>query len=157
MTQHSTFINSFPLTTKLCSKSTKDSNKTLNIQPKCLGITDLHNDMILSTLSISSRGFTFDFSRKSRTNGDVFLIFKPMIILQISQCGTPSQQSSPRTKYTIEPLLRPIEPSNSLPLIETRLLLWSPQTKYTIELPLRPMEPSYSLPLIKAQLLLWSP
>ena len=48
-----------------------------------------------------------------------------MIFLLISQCGTTlnnPQQSSPRTKYTIEAPLRPIKPSNSLPLIEARLL-----------------------------------
>ena len=30
--------------------------------------TTLHNDMILSTLSISSRGFVLGFSKMSRTN-----------------------------------------------------------------------------------------
>ena len=39
------------------------------------------------------------------------------------------QQSSPRVKYTIEPLLRPMEPSNSLPLIEARLLSLEPSNK----------------------------
>ena len=79
-----------------------------------------------------------------------FLIYRLMIFPLISQGGTPlptilssnkvhhraspnnPQQSSPRTKYTIESPLRPMEPSNNLPLIKTRLLLWSPQTKYTI-------------------------
>ena len=42
------------------------------------------------------------------------------------------QQFSPRTKYTIEPPLRPIEPSSRLPLIKVQLLLWSPRTKYTL-------------------------
>jgi len=85
--------------------------------------------MILSTLSISSHGFAFGFSKKPYTNADVFLTYKPMIIPSISQRGTPSQQSSPRIKYTIEPLLRPIEPSNSLPLIEARLLSLEPSNK----------------------------
>ena len=93
-----------------------------------LVITTLHNGMILSTLSISSRGFTFGFPKRLHTNGDVFLIYKLVIILLISQRGTPFQQPSPRTKYTIEPPLRPMEPSNSLPLIEAQLLLRSPQT-----------------------------
>ena len=44
-------------------------------------------------------------------------------------CSNNLQQSSPRTKYTIEPPLRPMEPSNSLLLIEIWLFLWNPQTK----------------------------
>ena len=98
-----------------------------------LGITDLHNGTILSTLSINSYGFALDFPKR----------LVPWRC--ISQCGTPSQQSSPRTKYTIKPPLRPMEPSNNLPLIQARLL-WSSRTKYTIDPPLRPMEPSNSLP-----------
>ena len=47
---------------------------------KLLGITTLHNGMILSTLSISSHGFTFGFPKRSRTNGDVFLTYKSMTI-----------------------------------------------------------------------------
>ena len=35
---------------------------------KMLGIMNLHNGMLLSTLSISSRGFAFGFPKKSRTN-----------------------------------------------------------------------------------------
>ena len=56
--------------------------------------TTLHNGMIMSTLSISSRGFAFGFSKRPHTNGDVFPTYKLMIIPLISQCGTPSQQSS---------------------------------------------------------------
>ena len=83
---------------------------------KLLGITTLYNDMILSTLSISSRGFALNL-----TNRDVFLTYKPRII--------PSQQFFPRTKYTIEPLLKFMEPSNSLPLIEARLPSLEPSNK----------------------------
>ena len=43
-----------------------------------LGIMNLHDGMILSTLSISSRGFTSGFSERPRANGDVFLTYKPM-------------------------------------------------------------------------------
>ena len=35
-----------------------------------LGITNLHNDMILSTLSISSRVFAFGFPKRPHTNED---------------------------------------------------------------------------------------
>ena len=59
-----------------------------------LGIMTLHNGMILSTLSISSHVFALGFPKRPHTNGDVFLTYKPMIIPLISQCGTPSQQSS---------------------------------------------------------------
>ena len=38
-----------------------------------LEITTLHNGMILSTLSISSRGFVLGFPKRPHTNGDVFL------------------------------------------------------------------------------------
>ena len=76
--------------------------------------------------------FVLGFPKGSHTDRDVFLTYKPMIISLISHCGTPSQQSSPRTKYTIELLRRPMEPSNNLPLIEAQLLLWSPRTKYTL-------------------------
>ena len=51
-----------------------------------LGITDLHNGMILFTLSISSHSFAFGFPNRPHTNGDVFLTYKLMIIS--------SQQSS---------------------------------------------------------------
>ena len=83
-----------------------------------LEITNFRNGMILSTLSISSRAFAFGFPKKSYTNGDVFL----MIIPLISQRETPLQQSSPQTKYTMEPPLRLMEPSNGLPFIEAQLL-----------------------------------
>ena len=33
-----------------------------------LGITDLHNDMILFTLSISSRGFALNFPKRPHSN-----------------------------------------------------------------------------------------
>ena len=122
-----------------------------------LGITDLHNDMILSTLSISSHGFVLVSPKGLISMEIVFLTIKPMIFLLISQRGLLlSQQSSPLTKYTIEPPLKPMEPSDNLPLIESRHLLWCPRTKYTIcstlESPL-----NTHLLLIKAQLLLWSP
>ena len=45
-----------------------------------LGITTLHNGMILSTLSIGSHGFALDFPKRPHTNEDVFLTYKPMII-----------------------------------------------------------------------------
>ena len=61
---------------------------------KLLEITTLHNGMILSTLSISSRGFTFGFPKRPHTSGDVFLTYKLMIILLISKCGPPTLQSS---------------------------------------------------------------
>ena len=35
-----------------------------------LGITDLHNGMIWSILSISSHGFALDFSKRPHTNRD---------------------------------------------------------------------------------------
>ena len=35
-----------------------------------LGITTLHNGMILSTLSIKSRGFALGFPKRPHTNGD---------------------------------------------------------------------------------------
>ena len=38
-----------------------------------LGITTLHNSMILSTLTISSHGFALGFPKKSHSNRDVFL------------------------------------------------------------------------------------
>lgn len=83
---------------------------------------DLH---ILS--SIISRGFALGFSKIYRTNEDVFLIYK----LKISPGGTTSQQSSLRTKYTIEPPLRTICSPRT---VSTRLdsFLWSPRTKYTL-------------------------
>ena len=57
--------------------------------------------MILSTLNISSRGFAFGFPKRYPTNEDVFFTYEPMIIPLISQCGTPSQQSSSRTNYKV--------------------------------------------------------
>ena len=59
-----------------------------------LGITNLHNSMILSTLSISSRGCTLGFLKRSYSNGDLFFIYKLIINPLISRCGTPHQQSS---------------------------------------------------------------
>ena len=44
-----------------------------------LGITTLHNGMLLSTLSISSRDFALGFSK--RPDEVVFLTSKPIIIL----------------------------------------------------------------------------
>ena len=40
---------------------------------------DIHNGMILSTLSISSHGFAFGFPKRPRTNGNVFFTYKLMI------------------------------------------------------------------------------
>ena len=51
-----------------------------------LGITNLRNGMILSTLNISSRDFAFGFSKKPM---DVFFTYKPMINSLISRCETP--------------------------------------------------------------------
>ena len=59
-----------------------------------LGTRTLHNGMILSTFSISSRGFALCFPKSHHNNGDVFLTYKCMIIPQISQCKTHFQQSS---------------------------------------------------------------
>ena len=55
-----------------------------------LGTTNLYNGMILS--SIKFHGFTFGFPKMPHTNGDVFLTYKFVIILLISQRGTRSQQ-----------------------------------------------------------------
>ena len=49
-----------------------------------LGITNHHNSMILSTLSISSRGFSLKFSKKPHTNRDVFVTYEPMTIPRLS-------------------------------------------------------------------------
>ena len=109
------------LVAKVCSFNFKDFPTIVWI---VLGIMTLHNRMILSTLNRSSRGFTFDFIKRPRTNGDSILN-KPMVSL-ISRCGTPLPtifNNLPRTKYTIEPLLRSMEPSNSLSLIEAQLIL----------------------------------
>ena len=65
---------------------------------RMLETTNLHNDMILYKLSISSHGFTFGFPEKPRTNGDVFLTYKPMINPLISQCGTPLLTILPSNK-----------------------------------------------------------
>ena len=46
----------------------------------------LCNGMILFTLSISSRGFAFGFSKRPHTNRDTY---KPMINPLISGFGTP--------------------------------------------------------------------
>ena len=61
-----------------------------------------------------------------------------MIFLLISQYRTTllnnPQQSSPRTKNIMEPLLIPhsLELSKNLLLIEAQLLFWNPLTKYII-------------------------
>jgi len=47
-----------------------------------------HNGMILSTFSISSRGFPFGFPKIPHTNGDVLFTYKSMINPFISRCGT---------------------------------------------------------------------
>ena len=54
-----------------------------------LGITNLHNGMILFILSISSHGFAFGFPKRSHTKGDVLVTYKPMINPVISRRGTP--------------------------------------------------------------------
>ena len=46
-----------------------------------LGITTLHNGLILSTLSISSHSFALGFSERPHTNGDVSFTYKLIIIL----------------------------------------------------------------------------
>ena len=89
-----------------------------------IGITTLYNGMILFTLSISSRDFALDFPKG--------LVPMEMYSLLIGLPPNNPQQSSPWTKYTIESSLRPVEPSNSLLLIEARLLFWSSRTKYTL-------------------------
>ena len=66
-----------------------------------LKVTTLHDDMILSILSISSH----DFAR--------FALGFPKL---------PPNNPPPR----------PMELSNSLPLIEAQLILWSSRTKYTL-------------------------
>ena len=52
----------------------------------------------------------------------LFFTYNSIIFLLISQYETTPfnnpQQSSPQTKYTIEPPLRSVDPSNNLPLIE---------------------------------------
>ena len=52
--------------------------------------------MILSTLSISSHDFTFDFPTMLHTIGDTvyFLTYKSMIVFLISPCETPYPQQS---------------------------------------------------------------
>ena len=50
-----------------------------------LGITDLHSDIILSNLNVSSRVFTFDFSKKTRTNRNIFITHKFIINFLISE------------------------------------------------------------------------
>ena len=54
-----------------------------------LGTTNLHNSMILRTLSISSHDFTFSFPKRPHTNGHVFPTYKLMINPLIGRCGTP--------------------------------------------------------------------
>jgi len=84
--------------------------------------------MILSILSISSRGFAFGFPKKSHANGDSVPYYEPMIFLLISPCKT-NLFNDPQTNYTIEPSLRPMEPSNNLLLIKARLLSLEPSNK----------------------------
>ena len=128
---------SLKLTTSLLTfKDSIDMTMVRHDSDTMLGITNLHNSMILSTLNISFHRFAFGFPKIPHTNGDLFLTYKPMIIPLISQCATPSQQSSPKIKYTIEPPMRPMEPSNSLSLIVVQLNFWSLRTKYTIYLTL---------------------
>ena len=55
-----------------------------------LEMTTLHNSMILSTLSISSRGFAFVSPKGLVPMETVFLTYIPMIFLLIIQCGTTS-------------------------------------------------------------------
>ena len=95
---------------------------------------DLHNSMILSTLSgLMALVWT---SPKGLISMEMYsLLINPWSFPKLANIGLPPnnlQQSFPRTKYTIEPPSRSMEPSNNLPLIETQLLLWSPRTKYTI-------------------------
>ena len=50
----------------------------MNAQPSAheqLGITTLHNGIILSILNISSRDFTFGLLKRPHINGDVFLTY----------------------------------------------------------------------------------
>ena len=61
----------------------------INLEFKRLELTTLYNGMILSILSINSHGFAFDFFKRPHTNRDMFFIYKPMINLLISRCGTP--------------------------------------------------------------------
>ena len=95
-----------------------------------LEITALYNSMILSTLRINSCGFAFVSPKGLVPMEIVFLTYKPMIFLLISQGGTTPfnnpQQFSPRTKCIIEP---PMEPSNCFPLIEAQLLSLEPSNK----------------------------
>ena len=44
-----------------------------------LETTALQNGMILFALNVNSHSFTFSFPKMPRTNGDVFLTYKPMI------------------------------------------------------------------------------
>ena len=122
-----TFLTLFTLFSyaKLYSDAPKKKNsKTIDSMQNMLKTTTLNlgNDVILSTLGISSCDFTFGFHKR------------PQPFNQPMWDSSPSnrQPSSPQTKYTIEPPLRPMEPSNSLPLIEAWLLLWNPRTKYTL-------------------------
>ena len=57
-----------------------------------LETTDLHNGMILPTLSISSRDFIFSFPKRARTNRDILFTYKLVIIPLISQRETLYQQ-----------------------------------------------------------------
>ena len=70
-----------------------------------LEITTLYNGMILSTLSIRSRGFTFGFPKRDHANGDVFLTYKSMINLLISRCETSLSTilSSSKVNHRVSP------------------------------------------------------
>ena len=61
--------------------------------------------MILSTLRISSHGFTFDFPKILHTNGDIFLTYKLMINPLISRYETflPTILPSNKVRYKASP------------------------------------------------------
>lgn len=48
---------------------------TLGLPKRPLEIMTLHNDMTLSTLNLSSRGFALGFPKMPHVNGDVFLTY----------------------------------------------------------------------------------
>ena len=102
-----------------------------------LEITDLHNRMILSTLSISSRGFPSGFPKRPHTTEDVFLLINSWSFPKLAKVGllpNNPQQSSPRTQYTIEPPLNwgstpSLEPSNKVHYLLDNLVTFD----YTFE------------------------
>ena len=55
-----------------------------------LGITALHNNMILSTLRISSHNSAYGFPKRPRTNRDLFVTYK-----LITNYNPPLEQSTP--------------------------------------------------------------